>query len=140
MVSLCFIKEVFILLSKIFNCAIKTIRYMEQIIQSINFNIAYCFVFRIININFTINLYILFEGQPSTFYSFYEPVFLLDDGWNKQLKQVVELNKNLYTWLTELSYLESKMNTYLVNIWQQVRQTEHNTCSCCNQSNVQMCL
>jgi len=53
---------------------------MQQNTQAINFNVAYYSVFRIININFTITLYLLFAGQPSPLYSFCEPVFLPDDG------------------------------------------------------------
>ena len=70
---------------------------MEQNTKSINFNVAYYSTVRIINIYFTKTLYQLSEGQPSPFYYFCEPVFLPDDGWNKQPELVMEFNKNLYT-------------------------------------------
>ena len=54
--------------------------YMEQNTRSINFNVTYYSAFRIININFTETLYLLFERQPSPFYAFCEAVFLPYDG------------------------------------------------------------
>ena len=50
----------------------------------------------------------------SPFYSFSEPIFLPDGGWNRQPKHVVELNENRYTRSILLCSSESKLNNCLI--------------------------